>query len=192
MTLVAAICGALAVLCWPSLRRPGRRPSRESSTGSGSLAPQRWQAAGRPPELGVPLVLDLVCAALDGGLPTATALQAAFEAAGLAPDGPVGRALEAGRLGAPVVQAWADVGGPYAPLARALVIADHTGASVSTVLRQVAQDEREAHGRRAQVAARRLGVRLVLPLGLATLPAFVLLGVAPTVLGLASSLLGVV
>jgi pilus assembly protein TadC len=39
------------------------------------------------------------------------------------------------------------------------------------------------------VAANRLGVRLVVPLGLATLPAFVLWAVAPVALGLAQQAL---
>jgi tight adherence protein B len=57
------------------------------------------------------------------------------------------------------------------------------------VLRDTARDLRSARRRRARVAANRLGVRLVVPLGLATLPAFVLWAVAPVALGLAQQAL---
>jgi pilus assembly protein TadC len=69
------------------------------------------------------------------------------------------------------------------------VLAERTGASAAVVLVAAASDARSARQRRAVVAARRLGVLLVLPLGLTTLPAFVLMGVAPVVLGLAGQLL---
>jgi len=42
----------------------------------------------------------------------------------------------------------------------------------------------------AREAAGRLGVRLVLPLGLCFLPAFILIGLVPVILSLAAGLLG--
>jgi tight adherence protein B len=97
--------------------------------------------------------------------------------------------LDAWRLGIPADQAWPSVDDAFAPLGRSLIRAERTGASASVVLTAAAGDARSARQRRALVAARRLGVQLVLPLGLTTLPAFVLWGVVPVVLGLAEQLL---
>jgi pilus assembly protein TadC len=98
--------------------------------------------------------------------------------------------LDAWRLGIPAERAWAVVDPGFAPLGRSLVLAERTGASAAVVLTAAAADTRAARQRRALVAARRLAVHLVLPLGLTTLPAFVLWGVVPVVLGLAEQLLG--
>jgi pilus assembly protein TadC len=57
------------------------------------------------------------------------------------------------------------------------------------VVVRAAADLRAARREQAELAAARLGVRLVLPLGLAILPGFVLLAVVPIILGLATSLL---
>jgi pilus assembly protein TadC len=57
------------------------------------------------------------------------------------------------------------------------------------VVSRAAADVRAAWRERVELAAARLGVRLVLPLGLAVLPGFVLLAVVPIVLGLAASVL---
>jgi tight adherence protein B len=74
-------------------------------------------------------------------------------------------------------------------LARCLLLAERTGASAATALRSTAADLRSARRRRARVSAHRLGVSLVLPLGLTTLPAFLLWAVVPIVLGLAEQVL---
>src|SRR5215218_5071187 len=97
--------------------------------------------------------------------------------------------LDAWRLGIPAERAWATVDPAFEPLARSLVLAERTGASAAVVLAAAASDARSARQRHAVVAARRLGVLLVLPLGLTTLPAFVLMGAVPVVLGLAGQLL---
>jgi tight adherence protein B len=97
--------------------------------------------------------------------------------------------LDAWRLGVPADRAWQGVDPELEPLARSLVMAERTGASAAVVLSAAAADARAGRRRRAVIAARRLGVLLVLPLGLTTLPAFVLVGVVPVVLGLAGQLL---
>jgi tight adherence protein B len=135
--------------------------------------------------------MELVAAALRAGLPGPQAVEAAAVACGPDVTDRLAPALDAWRLGIAAERAWAGVDAAFAPLARSLVLAERTGASAAVVLAAAAADARSARQRRAVVAARRLGVQLVLPLGLTTLPAFVLMGVVPVVLGLATALLGV-
>ncbi|GMA86581.1 hypothetical protein GCM10025868_18310 [Angustibacter aerolatus] len=99
------------------------------------------------------------------------------------------RALSLWRVGMPAARAWRDVDDAYLPLVRALTLAERTGGGAALVLRSAAGDARARRRRAAAVASARLGVRLVLPLGLTTLPAFGLLGVVPVVAGLAVPLL---
>jgi Type II secretion system (T2SS), protein F len=94
------------------------------------------------------------------------------------------------RLGVPAREAWAGPPAELEPLARALVLAELSGAPAASVVVRAASDARAAARERMEFGAARLGVRLVLPLGLAVLPGFVLLAVAPIVLGLAASVIG--
>ena len=141
------------------------------------------------PEVPVAVVIELVAAALACGLPPGDAVAAAVRAAGPAAVTDLQPVVDALRLGTSPEVAWQRAGSAYATLARTLLLAERTGAGAAPALRRAAVDERAARRRRAQVAARRLGVQLVLPLGLATLPSFVLLGVVPVVLGLADQVL---
>jgi pilus assembly protein TadC len=68
--------------------------------------------------------------------------------------------------------------------------ASTSGVHTAALLRAVATDVRGRRRAVATEAARRAGVRAVLPLGACFLPAFVLLGIVPTIAGLASSALG--
>jgi tight adherence protein B len=193
LPFVAGAMVAAAVLVWPSrLRgRTGGRPlglpgSRLGSrAGSGRGGGEDLQLEG----MSATVVMELVAAALRAGLPGPQAVEAAATACGPRVGERLARPLDAWRLGIPADRAWASVDGDFAPLARSLVLAERTGASAAVLLAAAAADARSARQRRAVVAARRLGVQLVLPLGLTTLPAFVLMGVVPVVLGLASGLL---
>ncbi len=70
-------------------------------------------------------------------------------------------------------------------VAGVLARATRTGAPVAAVVARLAADARAVEAARLQHAARQVGVRAALPLGLCFLPAFVLVGVVPTVIGLA-------
>jgi len=94
------------------------------------------------------------------------------------------------RLGVPAEAAWASPPTALEPLARAMVLAELAGAPAAAVVARAAVDTRTLARERVELAAARLGVQLVLPLGLAVLPGFVLLSVVPIVLGLATSVLG--
>lgn len=66
-------------------------------------------------------------------------------------------------------------------LGQSALLSESAGADLARVLRSAAADARRGRARDAEAAAARLAVRLVLPTGIALLPAFVLLGIIPTV-----------
>jgi pilus assembly protein TadC len=148
----------------------------------------RAQAASVGRQL--PAALDLLAACLAAGATPSHALAAVGEAF----DGEVGTKLSAvarlARLGAPVETAWSNcLGDPrWAPIARAVIRAHHSGAALTDVLVHLADDRRRALRTDAQAAAERSGIAIVLPLGACFLPAFVLVGVVPVVAGFAHAL----
>ncbi len=94
--------------------------------------------------------------------------------------------VERSRWGAAGVEAWAAVADDeeLAPLSRAMVRSQVSGASVVHTVERLADElERESLAR-AEDAARKVGVAAAIPLGLCLLPAFMLLGVVPTVASL--------
>ena len=86
-------------------------------------------------------------------------------------------------------RSWQTVDPAWQPIARALVLADAAGVPPSSTLTSAAEDIRRAEEHRLEVASERLGVRLVLPLGLTFLPAFVATTVIPVVAALAAEVL---
>src|SRR5690606_14972551 len=97
----------------------------------------------------------------------------------------VGRALLSG---VDAGEAWAEAGPDWAAARRALELAAVAGVAPAQALRQAAQDLRRDLVSDVELATARLGVRLVLPLGLTFLPAFVLTSVLPLVLALTREL----
>lgn len=75
-------------------------------------------------------------------------------------------------------------------LAAALEPAWVDGAPPVVMLRRAAASVRARRLKDAQEAAARLGVRLVLPLGLFFLPAFFLIGVAPVIISMGLTVFG--
>ena len=74
-----------------------------------------------------------------------------------------------------------------APLVRALARAERSGSSIVDAVERLADElEREA-GAAAEDAARQVGVAAAVPLGVCLLPAFLLIGIVPTVAGLLST-----
>lgn len=70
---------------------------------------------------------------------------------------------------------------------QALDLADHAGVPAGQLLRRAASDLRRDAAAQQRVAIERLAVRLVVPLGVCVLPAFVLVGVVPMLVGIFSS-----
>lgn len=135
--------------------------------------------------------LELIAGALESGLPLPRAVAAVAEAL---PPGQEAAALQrvAAALGAGVPAALAGAALPeeLSALARSAVLAEGTGADLAGVLRAAARDARRGRARDAEVLAAQLAVRLVLPTGLALLPAFVALGIVPTVMSLLGGTVG--
>ncbi|MDC5698188.1 type II secretion system F family protein [Intrasporangium calvum] len=93
------------------------------------------------------------------------------------------------RWGASDDEAWTSVGAVWSGAARAVAIAHRAGIPPGPLLLAAADDLRKASLERTELAAARVGVKLVAPLGLVLLPAFCLTTVVPLVLALGRQLL---
>lgn len=147
-----------------------------------------WRRRPPPATSDVPLLLELVAAAVEAGLPVDRALDRAVRAAPGVPDADLLRVAARSSWADPAT-AWEDVDVRWRPLAEPLLLSARTGAPAAALLRSAAQQARTDRRRAAEEAAAKLGALLVLPLGLCTLPSFLLLGVVPVVLTLAGDLL---
>jgi len=109
-------------------------------------------------------------------------------------EGPVAahlRAVTAAlRWGRPSGEAWAYAPAAWGPAALAWQVAERAGAGPAQLIEEASWRIREREDRRLETACARAGVRLVLPLGLAFLPAFACTAVIPVVLALGQSVLG--
>ena len=193
--LVAGVL-AVAVLVWPrrggelgcavgAARRGGRprrpRGLRGSRAGPGtprSLAPTSPQVA---------VALELLALALSAGAGLAESVEIVAERSPPAVRGDLLTVVSAVRWGWTWAQAWNLVDPCWAGARRAVVLAEAAGVAPGAPLARTAADLRAEHGIRLELAAARLGVRIVLPLGLAYLPAFVVLTVVPLVIALSAA-----
>ncbi|AXH97142.1 type II secretion system F family protein [Ornithinimicrobium avium] len=189
------LVAAAAVLLWPAGPRPAWTPAGRRRGARGRWRPGRAAGAGHRAEGDGPAgrglvaeALELVALALAGG---GSLVSAVAWVAQVLPGATGERLAEvAARLGegVPVEQAWEDAGEQWAPAVRSLRLAEGAGVPPGEALTRAAADlRREAVGD-VEVGAAKLGVRLVLPLGLAYLPAFVLTTVVPVVLALTRDL----
>ncbi|MFG2983247.1 type II secretion system F family protein [Streptomyces sp. NPDC048258] len=164
-----------------------------------ALGTRRWQSRARPAagvdlreaERQLPFAADLLAACLAAG---AGPVEAA-EVVGESLRGPVGERLaRAGaelRLGGEPGAAWgrlAEIPGARA-LAECLERAARTGAPAAEPVSRLASALREDRTRQAGARAQRAAVLVTAPVGLCFLPAFLAIGVAPVVIGMASGLL---
>ena len=139
----------------------------------------------------LPTAVDLLGACLHVGRPPDEALRVVATAVG----GPVGHDLDVVTvrlaLGADPVAVWREVGaqqGPLAPLGRTMARSLQTGAPLADGLRLLASDLRGRRRAAAEQQARSVGVRAAAPLGLCFLPAFVLIGIVPSIAGAFASM----
>ncbi|MFB6477528.1 type II secretion system F family protein [Streptomyces virginiae] len=167
--------------------------------GLAAFGVRRWRARVRPPagtdpreaERQLPFAADLLAACLAAG---AGPVEAA-EVVGESLRGPVGdRLARAGaelRLGGEPGAGWgrlAEIPGARA-LADCLERAARTGAPAAEGVSRLASGLREDRARTAGARAQRAAVLVTAPVGLCFLPAFLAIGVAPVVIGMASGLL---
>ncbi|WNI24025.1 type II secretion system F family protein [Streptomyces sp. ITFR-16] len=139
----------------------------------------------------LPLAADLLAACISAGAGPREAAEAVGESLG----GPVGEQLARTaaeiRLGGDPAVAWGRFGEipGAAALARCLDRAGSTGAPAAEPVSRLAEAMRAARASAAVARAQRAGVLITAPVGFCFLPAFLLLGVAPVVIGLAAGLL---
>lgn len=193
MSLVVMLLVAAAVLTWPGASgASGLTQGHVATVHDGTGA--RARAGGRSTRTAVPVadvagVIDLLALTLRGGAGLVEAMEAVAARVG----GPLGLHLQtvavAGRWGVEDATAWASIPSAWQPAARALRMAATAGVPPADVLARAADELRHTEQQRLEVATATLGVRIVLPLGLAFLPAFVLTTVVPIVLALAHQVL---
>ena len=133
--------------------------------------------------------MDLLALTLRSGAGLVESMEAVATRVG----GPLGLHLRtvaaASRWGVDDATAWASVPSAWQPAARALRMAASAGVPPADALVRAADEVRRTEQQRVEVATATLGVRIVLPLGLVFLPAFILTTVVPIVLALAQQVL---
>lgn len=163
----------------------------------GAYGVRRWQDRPRPvaaedaEAARLPLAAELLAACLSAG----AGPREAAEAVGRSVGGPVGERLRRTAaelaLGGDPGEAWArfgDVPGARR-LARCLERAAVSGAPAAIPVSRLAAALRADRARAAATRAQRAQVLITAPVGLCFLPAFLAVGVAPVVIGLAGRLL---
>jgi Flp pilus assembly protein TadB len=133
----------------------------------------------------LPVALDLLAACAIAGLPVMTALPTVASAVG----GPLGGRLDElharWRLGGSAVDAWEQLATEpgLQRLGTAMARTHRSGAPLVPTLTRLALDVRRDRRSRMLEAARAVGVRAAGPMAACFLPAFMLIGVVPTVIG---------
>lgn len=154
-------------------------------------APAVGRSAARAvPGLEVAATIDLIVLCLAGGGGVVDAVDGVATVSAERVRERLATVVAAVRWGVPWGQAWALAGAEWRRVGTAFALADQIGVAPTGPLARASADLRTAARHEGGLAAARLGVRLVLPLGLAFLPAFVLLTVVPLVGSLAEQLLG--
>jgi Flp pilus assembly protein TadB len=170
--LVASL--ALAPLAYVVVRRVERPP-----------------AAAPVDRAAVPLVLDLLAAALRTGVPVPVAISVVAAGAPAAIADPLRRTAALLQLGASGPQAWAPllVSTELAAIGVVAARSADSGIRLADGLGRRADIIRLDIQAQAVVRAQRVGVFALLPLGLCFLPAFVCLGIVPVIAAVAHQVL---
>ncbi|MDR7294229.1 type II secretion system F family protein [Pseudoglutamicibacter albus] len=198
MTLSAWICAgmlAVAIMAWAPRSNGRQRLTTTHPRGSEQVASPsartstnhlpRDPASSLADDFGdaeyAPLVAEALALCIESGMSLEYALTTL--------DNSTGNALGLNRVATAL--AWGIEGEKafsYAPNAQQLgsfiQVSRSTGAPVAELLRQSSKHQRAANEDRMKAQAERLGVRVVIPLGLCALPAFICLGVIPVALAL--------
>ena len=163
-------------------------PAVRNVVGGLETAASRRRSARLADQL--PAALDLMVATLDAGRPPA----AAFALVAEVTPSPLGDELTlvGSRLavGGDPQAVWTHVGGDpvLGSLGRAFRRADTSGVPVARVVASVADEMRRERRAARRELSRRVGVRTAAPLGACFLPAFFLVGIVPTIIGVVGNL----
>ncbi|MFD5868306.1 type II secretion system F family protein [Corynebacterium sp. NPDC060344] len=213
MTLAMFILAAVALIPtgvraserWPELGRGGGDSDSRATAGRGGESPEigprlpafirsRVGGGSRTPDpmrlLDAASALDLLAACLAAGMPPGEAASATASAASPRLSGPLHDVSL--RLSLGVSSPWAvlDEVPEMADLVALARRSGDSGAAMSAGVAELAVARRAAAGDGAEATAERAGVLIAGPLALCFLPAFVVLGLIPTIAGLAESMLG--
>ena len=140
----------------------------------------------------MPDLLDLLVVTLQAGLPASAALTAVspfVHPLAAAAIGEVGARTEHGDRFVDALDALVEHLGTRAlGLVAAIAAAERWGLPLAPTVDRIADDARHHRRRLAEIEARRLPVRLSVPLVCCTLPSFVCIAIGPLVVGALSSL----
>lgn len=155
-------------------------------TGAAAAARRRADRVARQ----LPAALDLLVAVLASGRPVVVALEVVADVSPHPLAEELRQVVARLRSGADATAVWdllaRDRG--LGVVARAFRRAEQTGSPVASVLGATAADVRREAAARSRERARAVGVRTAAPLGLCFLPAFFLVGIVPSLLGVATGL----
>jgi pilus assembly protein TadC len=189
-----AVFFLLAAAVWLVLvarRRTARRLQdllHSRGSGEGDAAGTGHQGSrGSPALTDTTMMLELVAAMLDAGASIGRALELVAATATDEYRDQLRPVVSALAIGADWDTAWRSTAGQLPEILQfrdALGFAALTGAPSSAILYAQAARLRRERFRAAEQSAASLGVKLVVPLGICSLPAFLCLGVVPVLLAL--------
>lgn len=188
--LTGSILGALTGLLGLGLAFTGRRwtAALVHRAEVESAARHEAEQTSNVPPVDTALVLELLAAQLRAGLAPLAALGTLAEALNSRPLHAVCQRLQ---MGSGWGSAWSgSAAGTFGELQDALAPAYTGGAPSTALLLSLADAHRLSERRAAERAAGKLSVALVVPLGLCSLPAFICLGIVPTLISLLPTLTG--
>ncbi len=190
------VLAAAAALAGAGRGRPRKRLLSSLSTTAGRDSEASAGHQGRPPARGpdglrdTAMMLELVAAMLDAGSGIGRSLELVAASASVKYSNALKPVVAALAIGADWDTAWRSSAvrlPEVLELRDALGFAALTGAPSSAILYAQAARLRRERFRAAEKRAASLGVKLVVPLGLCSLPAFICLGVVPVLLALVPS-----
>jgi Flp pilus assembly protein TadB len=191
---LATLLVAVALLIAPGPAGPRSRLRQPVTVAPVSGRVTRWtqrRAATDVEPLALAGAWDLLAACLRAGVPVPVAVRAVAEGLG-EPAGPaLLRTAELLALGADSSQAWLpalECTGT-ARLAKAARRSGRSGTALAELLTRLATEVRAGAREQSEARAQRAGVLIAAPLGLCFLPAFLVIGVVPVLIGLAGGLM---
>ncbi|MGA8046047.1 MAG: type II secretion system F family protein [Dermatophilaceae bacterium] len=173
--ILALLLIACGIALWPW---DGER----AATGAvGGATERRWHADGAATD--VALTAQLLVVALRTGLPVVSALERVAEHSGPQVAADLHRVVRGyARHPDDPLLAWAAAPDIWRPVGAALAVAARAGVPPGPLLATAARGVLRRESEAREVAIGRAGVRLVLPLGLVLLPAFMCTTVLPLLL----------
>lgn len=178
--MTTLVLGLVLVACGIALR-PRSRGGLPTARVVARVRQRSEQADGAATD--VALTVQLLVVALRTGLPIASALERVAEHSRPHVAADLHRVLRGyARHPDDTVLAWATAPDLWRPVSTALTVAARAGVPPGPLLATAARDLLRREGETQEAAIGRVGVRLVLPLGLVLLPAFMCTTVLPLVL----------